>query len=113
MAGNKNSTPETAGDEPVWLAQRSRCPVWIGRDRVAAVRALLAANPGCNVIVSDDGLQHYRLKRDIEIALIDGQRGTGNGLPLATRPPPESTRRQWQEAARAPPPNPHPHTHRH
>lgn len=93
MAVNKNSTPDTAGDEPVLLAQRSRCPVWIGRDRVAAVRALLAANPGCNVIVSDDGLQHYRLKRDIEIALIDGQRGTGNGLPLPAGPLRESTGR--------------------
>jgi tetraacyldisaccharide 4'-kinase len=86
MAVVPTSAPDVAGDEPVLLAQRSRCPVWIGRDRVAAVRALLAANPACDVIVSDDGLQHYRLARDIEIAVIDGSRGTGNGLPLPAGP---------------------------
>jgi tetraacyldisaccharide 4'-kinase len=75
------------------LAQRSRCPVWIGRDRVAAASALLAVNPGCNVIVSDDGLQHYGLRRDVEIAVVDGARGTGNGLPLPAGPLRESTGR--------------------
>ena len=86
MAVRRDSAPEIAGDEPVLLAQRSRSPVWIGRDRVAAARALIAANPECNVIVSDDGLQHYRLQRDFEIAVIDGSRGTGNGLPLPAGP---------------------------
>ncbi len=51
MAVRADSAPGIAGDEPVLLAQRSRCPVWIGRDRVAAARALIAANPGCSVIV--------------------------------------------------------------
>jgi tetraacyldisaccharide 4'-kinase len=93
MAVSESSTPDIAGDEPVLLAQRSRCPVWIGRDRVAAARALIAANPRCNVIVSDDGLQHYGLQRDFEIAVIDGMRGTGNGLLLPAGPLRESTGR--------------------
>lgn len=81
-----NSPPSRDGDEPVLLAQRSGCPVWAGRDRVAAARALLAAHPSCNVILSDDGLQHYRLARDIEIAVIDGTRGLGNGFLLPAGP---------------------------
>ena len=78
--------PARFGDEPVLLAQRSGCPVWIGADRVAAARALLAAHRDCDVIVSDDGLQHYRLARDVEIAVIDGARGLGNGLMLPAGP---------------------------
>ena len=93
MAARKDSVPAITGDEPVLLAQRSRCPVWIGRNRAAAARALIAANPGCNVIVSDDGLQHYGLQRDVEIAVLDGSRGTGNGLPLPAGPLRESTAR--------------------
>jgi tetraacyldisaccharide 4'-kinase len=80
------SDPAEAGDEPVLLTRRSRCPVWIGRDRAAAARALLAANQACDVIVCDDGLQHYRLQRDIEIVVVDGLRGLGNGLPLPAGP---------------------------
>jgi tetraacyldisaccharide 4'-kinase len=74
------------GDEPLLLARRGDCPVWIGRDRVAAGRALLAAHPECNVIVGDDGLQHYRLHRDVEIAVVDGQRRFGNGCLLPAGP---------------------------
>ena len=74
------------GDEPVLLARRSQCPVWVGTDRVAAARALLAAHPSCNVLVLDDGLQHYALGRDIEIAVVDGARGFGNGLMLPAGP---------------------------
>jgi tetraacyldisaccharide 4'-kinase len=92
-AVRENSATDVAGDEPVLLARRSRCPVWVGRDRVAAARALITVNPGCNVIVSDDGLQHYRLRRDFEIAVIDGSRATGNGLPLPAGPLRESTSR--------------------
>ena len=95
-AVRESSAPDVAGDEPVLLARRSRCPVWIGRDRVAAARALLAANPGCDIIVADDGLQHYRLGRDFEIAVVDGSRGAGNGLPLPAGPLRESTRRLEQ-----------------
>jgi tetraacyldisaccharide 4'-kinase len=77
--------PAQFGDEPVLLAERSGVPVWIGRDRVAAGRALLAAHPQCNVVISDDGLQHYRLARDFEIAVED-RRGFGNGLLLPAGP---------------------------
>ncbi|MGE5468164.1 MAG: tetraacyldisaccharide 4'-kinase [Ignavibacteria bacterium] len=59
------------GDEPLLLKRRGGCAVVVGRNRVAAARALLAAHPDCDVIVSDDGLQHYRLARDVEIAVID------------------------------------------
>lgn len=74
------------GDEPLLLARHAGVPVFVGRDRVAAVRALLAAYPRCSVILCDDGLQHYRLGRDLEIAVIDGQRGLGNGWPLPAGP---------------------------
>src|SRR5258706_14135635 len=74
-----------AGDEPLLLAERSGCPVWIGADRVAAARALLAAHAGCDVVLCDDGLQHYRLQRDFEIAVED-ERGLGNGLLLPAGP---------------------------
>ncbi len=74
-----------AGDEPLLLAEKSGCPVWIGADRASAARALLAANPRCDVILSDDGLQHYRLARDFEIAVHDS-RGLGNGLLLPAGP---------------------------
>ncbi|PWB46865.1 MAG: tetraacyldisaccharide 4'-kinase [Nitrosomonadales bacterium] len=78
--------PASSGDEPALLARKSACPVWIGRDRAAAGRALLAANPDCDVILSDDGLQHYRLQRDLEIAVVDGQRRFGNGRLLPAGP---------------------------
>jgi len=76
--------PQDAGDEAVLLARRAHCPVVAGPDRVAGARQLVAL--GCNVIVSDDGLQHYRLRRDIEIAVIDGARRTGNNLCLPAGP---------------------------
>jgi tetraacyldisaccharide 4'-kinase len=68
------------------LAQRCDAPLWVGADRVAAARALLEAHPDCDVILSDDGLQHYRLARDFEIAVIDGKRGFGNALMLPVGP---------------------------
>ena len=74
------------GDEPVLLARRSGCEVWTGVDRAAAASALLAADPACTVLVSDDGLQHYRLGRDLEICVIDGARGLGNGWMLPAGP---------------------------
>lgn len=80
------SDPAAVGDEPVLLARRTGCPVWVGQDRVAAASALLSAHPDCNVLISDDGLQHYRMQRDCEIAVIDGSRGLGNGLPLPAGP---------------------------
>jgi tetraacyldisaccharide 4'-kinase len=61
-------------------------PVYISPDRAAAARALLAAHPQVNVLVSDDGLQHYALGRDLELAVVDGERLFGNGLPLPSGP---------------------------
>lgn len=86
QAVNASSDARLCGDEPVLLARRSGCPLWIGRDRANAAHALLAAHPHCDVILSDDGLQHYRLARDVEIAVIDGTRGFGNGFPLPAGP---------------------------
>lgn len=80
------SDPSRAGDEAVLLARECGCPVFRGADRVAAARALLAAHPDTDVVLSDDGLQHYRLGRDLEIAVLDGMRGIGNGLPLPAGP---------------------------
>lgn len=88
-----NSDPAAVGDEPVLMAQRKLCPVWIGRDRPAAAHALLAAHPECDVIISDDGLQHYRLQRDMEIAVVDGMRRFGNGFLLPAGPLREATSR--------------------
>lgn len=74
-----------AGDEPWMVAQRTQCPVYIDADRPAAVRGLVE-NHFCDLIISDDGLQHYRLPRDIEIAVVDGSRGLGNGRLLPAGP---------------------------
>jgi tetraacyldisaccharide 4'-kinase len=88
-----DSLAQNVGDEPVLIACRTKCPVMVGRRRVAAARALLAAHPHINVIVSDDGLQHYALGRDIEIVLFDA-RGTGNGWMLPAGPLRESASRR-------------------
>ncbi|MDR2219498.1 MAG: tetraacyldisaccharide 4'-kinase [Methylobacillus sp.] len=80
------SDPALAGDEPVLVAARTNAPVFIGKDRVAAGNALLQAHPECDVIISDDGLQHYRLQRDMEIAVVDGARRFGNGKLLPAGP---------------------------
>jgi tetraacyldisaccharide 4'-kinase len=82
------------GDEAILLARRSRAPVATGRNRPAAAQLLI--NAGCDVIVSDDGLQHYALQRDCEIVVIDGDRRFGNGRPLPAGPmrePPARLRR--------------------
>lgn len=81
------------GDEPLLLARSSGCPVFVGRDRPAAARALLAAHPTTDVLLCDDGLQHYRLARDIEIAVVDGQRGLQNGWLLPAGPLRETRQR--------------------
>jgi len=73
------SDPAEVGDEPMLLARRSGCPVWVAPDRVAACKALRNLHPDCNVIITDDGLQHYALRRDLEICVVDG-RGFGNGF---------------------------------
>lgn len=79
------TSADQVGDEPLLLWRNSGMPVWVGRDRVAAGQALLAAHPDVNVLVCDDGLQHYRLQRDFEIAVFDG-RGAGNACPLPLGP---------------------------
>ncbi len=66
-----NSSPAEVGDEPVLITKRTGCTMFVGANRVNAGVALLQAHPECNVIISDDGLQHYRLKRDVEIALVN------------------------------------------
>lgn len=90
------SCAQEVGDEPSLIAERSACPVMVGRARVAVGRALLAAHPEVDVIVSDDGLQHYALARDIEIVLSDA-RGNGNGwlLPAGPLREPASRRRDF------------------
>ena len=80
-----DSDPEEVGDEPVLLARRTGCPVVAGPDRVACVEALLE-DARVDVVLSDDGLQHYRLARAFEIAVVDGARGMGNGLCLPAGP---------------------------
>jgi tetraacyldisaccharide 4'-kinase len=79
------SNPEVVGDEPILLARRTGCPMWVGRDRHAAGQALLAAHPEINVIITDDGLQHYRLHRDAEVVVID-ETILGNRWPLPAGP---------------------------
>ncbi|HEY8554283.1 MAG TPA: tetraacyldisaccharide 4'-kinase [Burkholderiales bacterium] len=79
-----HSDPELVGDEPVLLARRSGYPVVADPQRPRGIQWLLAHE--CNVIVSDDGLQHYRLYRDLEIAVIDGERRFGNGRCLPAGP---------------------------
>ncbi|MBZ8138681.1 tetraacyldisaccharide 4'-kinase [Rubrivivax gelatinosus] len=79
------SAAAEVGDEPLVIRRRSGAPVWVGRDRVAAARALCAAHPEVDVLVSDDGLQHRRLARDAEIVVFD-ERGIGNGRLLPAGP---------------------------
>ncbi|MEO6922163.1 MAG: tetraacyldisaccharide 4'-kinase [Collimonas sp.] len=91
-----SSLAAEVGDEPLLIAGRAQCPVMVGRDRVAAAQALLQAHPEVNLILSDDGLQHYRLQRDIEIVLFDA-RGAGNGwlLPAGPLREPATRRRDF------------------
>ncbi|MFT5587940.1 MAG: tetraacyldisaccharide 4'-kinase [Bradyrhizobium sp.] len=91
-----DSLPQQVGDEPLLIARHGACPVFVGSDRVAAGRALLTAHPSVNVLVSDDGLQHYRLQRTVEIVLFD-ERGGGNGwlLPAGPLREPMSRRRDF------------------
>jgi tetraacyldisaccharide 4'-kinase len=89
MRVEPDSDAAVVGDEPVLLARRGRCPVVVDPDRVRASKMLV--EDGVDVIVTDDGLQHYRLGRDYEICVVDGKRGLGNrrllpGGPLRERP---------------------------
>ena len=77
-------TAAEVGDEPLLIARDTGCAVWVSRDRLAASCA--AADGGADVVIADDGLQHYRLDRDLEIAVVDGVRGFGNGHALPAGP---------------------------
>lgn len=81
----KDSPAEQVGDEPLLIEHLAQCPVVVGRDRVAAGRLMLEKFPKVNLIVSDDGLQHLRLARDVELAVV-GARGLGNGWVLPAGP---------------------------
>lgn len=80
-----DSGPAEVGDEPLVIRRRTGVPVWVGRQRVDAARALCAAHPEVDVLVSDDGLQHHALARVAELIVFDG-RGIGNGLRLPAGP---------------------------
>jgi tetraacyldisaccharide 4'-kinase len=91
MRVEADSDAAVAGDEPVLLARRGRCPVVVDPDRARAA-AMLAAD-GADVVIADDGLQHYRLARDYEICVIDGLRGLGNRRLLPAGPLREGVQR--------------------
>lgn len=80
-----DSDPAVVGDEAIVIARRTRCPVAVDPSRAAAVAALVEHGK-CDVVISDDGLQHYGLARDIEIAVVDGVRRLGNGRLLPAGP---------------------------
>ena len=80
-----DSPAALVGDEPLLIAERTACPVVIDPDRVAAIDYLLQQHP-CDVVLSDDGLQHYAMGRAIEIVVVDGLRGFGNGFCLPAGP---------------------------
>ena len=83
---DSSMTAQQVGDEPLLMAQRSICPVWVGADRAATAQTAMQRYPQCDVVLCDDGLQHYRLQRNVEIAVIDGVRGFGNGFMLPAGP---------------------------
>ena len=88
-----DSDPRDVGDEPLLVHRTTGAPVVVDRDRVAAARRLLAAHPELRVIVSDDGLQHLALRREVEICVFD-DRGVGNGWLLPAGP----LREPWPRA---------------
>lgn len=80
-----DSDPFLVGDEAVLIAQRTGSPVCVGPDRPRAVASLLQ-HSDCDLVISDDGMQHYALGRDLEIAVVDGERRFGNGWMLPAGP---------------------------
>jgi len=85
-----DSDPIAVGDEAILLSRRTGCPMAVGPDRYLAGQSLLQ-NSDCNILISDDGLQHYGLGREIEIAVIDGRRQFGNGFLIPAGPLREGT----------------------
>ena len=92
------ATAAEAGDEPVLIYQRCGCPVAVAPKRATAVQ-LLVEQCGVDVIISDDGLQHYALQRDIELAVMDGERRLGNGWLMPMGPLRETPSRLRQVMA--------------
>ena len=84
LSVTEDSDAAAVGDEPLLMARRVVCPVAVHPDRLAA--AELLAEMGCDVVIADDGLQHYGLGREYEIAVVDGRRGFGNGRLLPAGP---------------------------
>ena len=83
----RNSSPVQVGDEPCIIVQQVKdCPVFVGKNKHQVAKVLLQRYPMVNIIISDDGLQHYSLERDIEICLIDGDNPFGNGFLLPAGP---------------------------
>lgn len=82
---SSTSPVSESGDEPLLIAMEADCPVMVGADRNASVHKLISEHQ-CNVILSDDGMQHYKLSRQWEICLLDGARLLGNGLCLPAGP---------------------------
>lgn len=96
VAATATSDPAIVGSKSLLMAQRcgTDCPVWAGYDRIAVARALMAANPDCNILICDDGLQYLRLHRDMEIVTIDfSESSFGNGLILPAGPLRDSLKR--------------------
>ena len=91
----KDSPVQESGDEPLLIALETGCPVMVGADRVASAQKLIDEH-GCDILLSDDGMQHYRLSRQWELCLLDGQRLWGNGLCLPAGPLRESPERLQQ-----------------
>ena len=85
QAVHPDSDPSLVGDEAVLLARTTHCPVSVGADRAKAAQALLAREQ-VDVLLADDGLQHYALGRIMEIVVVDGERGLGNGMCLPAGP---------------------------
>ena len=81
-----DSDPRDVGDEPVLIKTRTRCPTWVSPNRPKGCEQLLKAHPEIDIIISDDGLQHYQLQRDVEVVVIDSERTFGNTLLLPSGP---------------------------
>ncbi len=90
---NQNSVATEVGDEPILIHKKTDCPVWVGKDRPDIANSLITKYPKVNVLISDDGLQHYWLHRDFEICVVDGERLFGNTLPIPSGPMRESLSR--------------------
>lgn len=92
---NAETSAAKVGDEPQFIYQRTQCPLVVGPDRRQDIE-LLISQFDCDIILADDGLQHYALKRDVEIVVVDASRQFGNGLCLPSGPLRETVSRLQQ-----------------